>query len=170
MTINFFSKSDAYSEFSNFALYPIDVEGVPWPTVEHFYQAQKFTEAALQDKIRPAKKPVIAKKLAQKYRYKARADWDAIKDAVMDCAVRRKFALYSSLRELLLSTGDEEIAESAPNDYYWGVGADGSRQNRLGLLLMRTRSELRSLKRRSGESRNPVNTVAGRCLRPQWFT
>jgi N-glycosidase YbiA len=61
----------------------------------------------------------------------------------MDRAVRRKFELHASLRDLLLSTGDEEIVEDAPNDYYWGAGRDGSGQNKLGMLLMRIRAELR---------------------------
>jgi ribA/ribD-fused uncharacterized protein len=59
-------------------------------------------------------------------------------------AVRRKFELHPELRELLLATGEEDIAESAPADYYWGVGRDGTGQNRLGKIIMQIRSELRS--------------------------
>jgi ribA/ribD-fused uncharacterized protein len=56
--------------------------------------------------------------------------------------VRRKLELYPELRALLLATGAEDLAEAAPTDYYWGIGRDGSGQNRLGLLLMRLRAEL----------------------------
>ena len=143
MTINFFSKSETHREFSNFAPFPIDLDGESWPSAEHYYQAQKFTDPALQEKIRTAKKPVIAKKLAQKYGSRARADWADAKDSVMERVVRAKFEQHASLHELLLSTSDEDLAEAAPNDYYWGVGADGTGQNRLGLLLMRIRPELR---------------------------
>jgi len=139
VTINFFSKSEAYREFSNFAPFPIELDGQSWPSAEHYYQAQKFTDVALQEKIRTAKKPVIAKKLAQTHRNRTRADWAEAKDEVMERAVEQ----HAGLRELLLSTGDEVLAEAAPNDYYWGVGADGTGQNRLGLLLVRIRSELR---------------------------
>lgn len=142
MTINFFSKSETYREVSNFAPFPIELDGQSWPSTEHYYQAQKFTDPELQERIRTANKPVIAKKLAQKHRNKARADWAEAKDAAMERAVRCKFE-HPSLRELLLPTGDEDLAEAAPRDYYWGVGADGTGQNRLGLLLMRIRSELR---------------------------
>ena len=143
MTISFFSKSETYCEFSNFAPFPIELDGQSWPSSEHYYQAQKFTDLALQEKIRAVKKPVIAKKLAQTHRNEARADWAEAKDTVMERAVRRKFEQHQSLRELLKSTGDEVLAEAAPHDYYWGVGADNTGQNRLGLLLMRIRSELR---------------------------
>ena len=61
----------------------------------------------------------------------------------MERAVRRKFDLHAELRELLLATGDEALEEAAPTDFYWGVGRDGTGQNKLGRLLMRIRSELR---------------------------
>ena len=64
----------------------------------------------------------------------------------MERAVRRKFEhLHDELRELLLGTGEEELAEAAPTDFYWGVGRDGTGQNRLGHLLMRIRAKLREL-------------------------
>ena len=44
----------------------------------------------------------------------------------MLAAVQCKFETHEALRALLLATGDEEIVENAPRDYYWGGGADGS--------------------------------------------
>ena len=107
------------------------------------YQAQKFADPELQKTIRQAEKPPIAKSLADKNKASIRADWESVKDEVMERAVRRKFELHAELRQLLLSTGDEELQEAAPTDYYWGVGRDGNGQNKLGLILMRIRAELR---------------------------
>ena len=143
MTIRFFSKSDTYRDFSNFAAYPIEIDATIWPTTEHYYQAHKFQDAELQERIRQAEKPVIAKNLARKCKARSRPDWDQVKDAVMELALRAKFTQHADLRALLLTTGDEDLAETAPNDYYWGVGAEGSGQNKLGLLLMRIRADLR---------------------------
>ena len=143
MTIRFFSKSETHREFSNFATFVIDLDGKRWPLVEHYYQAQKFADSKLQQKFRKAEKPVIAKRLADKYQAAARPDWTDMKDAVMERAMRCKFAQHEDLRRLLLSTGDDELAEAAPNDYYWGIGQDGTGQNKLGHLLMRIRAELR---------------------------
>jgi ribA/ribD-fused uncharacterized protein len=99
----------------------------------------------VQAKIRQAAKPIIAKSLADKYRDDIRPDWDAVKDDVMDRAVRRKFELHAPLRALLLATGDEDIAEDGPNhDAYWGVGRDGAGQNKLGRIIERIRAELRA--------------------------
>ncbi len=144
MVIPFHSKSDTHREFSNFAPFGIDLDGKRWPTVEHYYQAQKFTDAKLQQSIRAAPKPIIAKSLADGHKANIRADWDAVKDDVMDRAVRRKFELHAELRDLLLATGDEAIVEAAPNDYYWGVGREGTGQNKLGRILERIRAELRA--------------------------
>jgi ribA/ribD-fused uncharacterized protein len=144
MTIRFFSQSDTHREFSNFAPFGIDLDGKRWPTTEHYYQAQKFTDPKLQKDIRQALKPAIAKNIADKNKAAIRPDWDAVKDEVMYRAVRRKFELHAELRELLLASGDEEIVESAPTDYYWGVGREGTGQNRLGKIIERIRAELRA--------------------------
>jgi ribA/ribD-fused uncharacterized protein len=144
MVIRFFSQSETHREFSNFAPFPIDLDDLRWATTEHYYQAQKFTDAELKTKIRKAEKPIIAKKLADKHRDRIRPDWDAIKDEVMYRAVRRKFELHAPLRDLLLATGDEPIVESAPTDYYWGEGRDGTGQNKLGRIIERIRADLRS--------------------------
>jgi ribA/ribD-fused uncharacterized protein len=144
MAICFYSKSETYREFSNFAPFGIDLDGSWWPTVENYYQAQKFDEPELRTAIRKAAKPPIAKSLADKNRSKIRPDWETIKDEVMYRAVRRKFELHPELKSMLLATGDEELIESAPTDTYWGVGRDGSGQNKLGKIIARIRGELRA--------------------------
>jgi len=143
MTIRFFSKSDTHREFSNFAPFPIDLDGERWPTTEHYYQAQKFTDPDLRQSIRQAEQPIIAKTLADANKAAIRPDWDAIKDEVMYRAVRRKFELHPALKAMLLATGTEEIAEANPADSYWGIGRDGTGLNKLGKIMARIREELR---------------------------
>ena len=151
MTICFFSHSPTHREFSNFAPFWIDLDDARWPTIEHYYQAQKFADPKLRQAIRKAAKPAIAKNLADKNKAAIRRDWDAVKDAVMYRAVRRKFELHDELRELLLATGEEDISETAPTDYYWGVGREGTGQNRLGKIIERIRAEFRTSEWRIGE-------------------
>ena len=57
-------------------------------------------------------------------------------------ALCRKFQMHPELLQLLLSTGDLEIVENAPHDYFWGIGRTGQGQNHLGKLLMRIREEM----------------------------
>jgi ribA/ribD-fused uncharacterized protein len=143
MAIRFSSQSETHREFSNFAPFGVDLDGAWWPTVENYYQAQKFADPELRKKIRKAEKPIIAKNLADKNKAAMRADWDAVKDEVMYRAVRCKFASHPELKAMLLATDDEEIIEAVPTDTYWGVGRDGTGQNKLGKIIARIRDELR---------------------------
>lgn len=144
MTIYFYSQTDPFGEFSNFAPFGVAMDGVWWPTVEHYFQAQKFEDAAWRDRIRKASTPKDAKALGRTRDIAVRTDWDSVRDAVMLEAVRKKFSTHKALAELLLSTDEEALAEAAPGDYYWGIGADGSGENRLGLILEQVRAEFRA--------------------------
>lgn len=139
----FYTRSGPGFELSNFAPYGLEVDGKYWPTVEHFFQAQKFLDDGYQERIRRALSPKDARALGQSRRMPIRPDWDEVRDAVMLRALRLKFA-RPALRQLLLETGDRPLVEASPFDYYWGAGQDGSGLNRLGELLQSVRAELRS--------------------------
>ncbi len=40
-----------------------------------------------------------------------RKDWESVKDSIMYQAVLKKFQTHDSLKEILLSTGDQDIIE-----------------------------------------------------------
>jgi len=61
-----------------------------------------------------------------------RQDWEKVKDNIMWEAVLCKFKTHTDIRNILLSTGNAEIVENSPIDFYWGCGADGSGKNMLG--------------------------------------
>jgi ribA/ribD-fused uncharacterized protein len=143
MTIYFYSKSEHYGEFSNFSPHGFELDGKYWPTVEHYFQAQKFPGTEHAEKIRLAKTPADAKRKGRSRAHPLRVDWEVEKDDLMRRAVRRKFETHPDLRELLLSTGEEELVENAPGDYYWGCGKTGTGRNMLGQILMEVRTALR---------------------------
>ena len=143
-TVYFYSQVDAYAEFSNFAPFGVAVDGVWWPTVEHYFQAQKFHDPDYREKIRRANRPKDAKALGMTRQLPLRPDWDDVKDGTMLGAVRTKFCTHAKLAQLLLSTGDRMIVENAPMDAYWGCGPDGKGLNKLGKILMSVREELRT--------------------------
>ena len=74
-----------------------------------------------------------------------RPDWEIVKDEIMHQGVLAKFATHADIRQILLATDDEMIYETAPHDYYWGTGTDGSGINRLGEILMAVRTVLRNI-------------------------
>ncbi|GBO54731.1 hypothetical protein APA_2782 [Pseudanabaena sp. lw0831] len=144
MTIYFYTTTQAYSEFSNFAPFGIELDNQWWRTTEHYFQAQKFLDKAYQDKIRHAPDPKTAANLGRSRAVTIREDWEEIKDDVMRKAVLQKFQTHPKLRELLISTGNEDIVENAPGDYYWGCGADGSGKNMLGKILQEVRTQIQT--------------------------
>jgi ribA/ribD-fused uncharacterized protein len=144
MTIYFYTThEEPYGCFSNFSRHGIEVDGVWWPTTEHYFQAQKFAGTPYVAQIQKAFTPKHAAEMGRNRKLPLRPDWEQVKDTVMFEAVLRKFETHKELRILLLSTGEEEIVESAPGDYYWGCGADGSGLNKLGKILMEARNVLR---------------------------
>jgi ribA/ribD-fused uncharacterized protein len=143
--IYFYSKTTAYYELSNFSPHGFPLDGAYWPTVEHYFQAQKFpAQPAYQEKIRRARSPKDAKVLGRSRKVPLRSDWEEVKDEVMRRALRAKFLAHPELAALLLKTGARALIENAPSDYYWGCGQTGTGKNRLGGLLMELRAALKA--------------------------
>ncbi len=140
--LQFYRVSDDYGCFSNFAVYPIRLDGKLWPTSEHYFQAQKFLAARHREQIRKANSPMIAARLGRDRKKPLRPDWESVKVEVMRQAIRAKFTQHDELRTILLATGDAKIVEHTENDAYWGDGGDGSGRNVLGRILMEVRAEL----------------------------
>jgi N-glycosidase YbiA len=141
--VRYFAPEQGYYEFCNFSPHGFELDGASWPTVEHYFQAQKFPGSAYQDTIRAAPTPAAAKALGQSRQHPLRPDWDRIKEEVMLRALRAKFAA-PSLRARLLATGRRELVEDAEDDAYWARSRAGVGRNRAGELLMRVRAELQA--------------------------
>jgi len=141
-TINFYSTTSTYGAFSNFARYPIRLDNKLWPTSEHYYQAQKFTDPAYQERIRKAITPKLAATYGRNPDVQLREDWEQVKNDVMLKVLLAKFTQHETLRLLLISTGDSILCEHTTNDNYWGDGGNGSGANMLGKLLMQVRDIL----------------------------
>ena len=143
MPIYFYSTHGTHGCFSNFSAHGFELDGAYWPTSEHYFQAQKFVGTEHVELIRAAKTPKQAANMGRERTRPLRADWESVKDDVMRRAVLRKFETHADIRTILLATGDEEIVENAPRDYYWGIGANGSGKNMLGKILVEVRTLLR---------------------------
>ena len=117
--VYFYTKNDPYFEFSNFAPFGFEIEGVYWPTVEHYLQAAKFHDESYRERIRRSDTPKEARALGQTRDVPIRDEWASIRVETMLKALRFKFR-RPELRELLLSTGDRELIESSPFDHFLG--------------------------------------------------
>lgn len=143
MIIYFYNTLGTYGCFSNFSRHGFELDDLYWLTSEHYFQAHKFPNTPHLEQIRLAKTPKEAARMGRERTRPLRSDWEQVKDDVMRQAVLRKFQTHDDIRAILLSTGDQELVENAPGDYYWGCGADGSGKNMLGQILMEVRDNLR---------------------------
>jgi ribA/ribD-fused uncharacterized protein len=128
-----------YAFLSNFYPSPMEIDGIIYPTNEHFFQAMKVLTPKERKVIAAAETPGLAKRLGRQVNL--RWDWESVKDEVMLIGLRYKFS-DPELAEKLLDTGDEELIEGNWwGDTYWGV-CNGVGKNKLGKLLMQVREEL----------------------------
>jgi N-glycosidase YbiA len=134
-----------FGALSNFAHIPVCIQGVTWPSVEHYFQAEKFTDASSRDRIRVAASPQDAKAMAWSDAFKGRviANWDERRLHAMRRALTAKFDQSEVARNALLSTWPLPIVELSDQDLFWGKNRSGVGLNWLGKLLCEVRSKLR---------------------------
>lgn len=135
---------------------PFTVDGVSYPTAEHWMMTAKarlFGDDAMADRIPAVATPAEAKKLGRLVRGFDDTTWDAHRfDLVVDGNVA-KFSSTPALRDYLLGTRSRVLVEASPRDRIWGIGlsashvdaADPARwrgRNLLGFALMEARARL----------------------------
>ena len=146
-----------FKEFSTGFEAPTQIDGMTFPTVEHYLQwskAKQFGDADAQSKILKTKSPKSVKTYGDKVAGFKEEEWAEKRDAIMATALKAKFMQHAELRTKLLSTGDKPIGEANARDKYWSIGTGAATgiakrpskwpgKNRLGQLLMDLRKELK---------------------------
>jgi len=128
-----------YRWLSNFWPCTILLDGEPYSTVEHAYQAAKTTDKKKRLLIKNTNSPGNAKKLGR--HFLLRRNWDDLKVDLMRELLIQKFS-DPHLKSLLLSTKNQKIVEGNNwGDIFWGISR-GKGLNVLGKLLMEVRSTL----------------------------
>lgn len=161
MAIKFSKTNIKYKCFSNFFNSNVTFDGLTYKNNEAAWQAQKTLDIKQREaftKLSPsdAKKAGRGKLALHDENgnnlgcIQLRADWEDIKYQLMVDVCLAKFNQNTELKEILLSTGDEEIIENTTgwHDNIWGncecdkcIGKTG--QNLLGKALMKVRETLR---------------------------
>ena len=137
---------------SNFWPCEVDLDGFKYPSVEHAYQAAKTLDNEERQQIWEAEKAGQAKRLGRGVTL--RPDWEEIKISTMEDLVRQKFG-DPTLRKLLAETGEALLIEGNNwHDNFWGscrcsrCSTSDKERNRLGLILMVVREEIKPLEER----------------------
>lgn len=136
-------KIKEYQEFDNRFPAKFTLDGVEWPSVEHYYQAMKFPEfPELQEQIRMLPKVTEAMKLGKTKdpSKPIRADWKEKREGIVRRAIFAKFDQNPALKKLLLDTYPRPLIFADANDSFWGYGRTKLGQNKLGQTLMEYRS------------------------------
>jgi ribA/ribD-fused uncharacterized protein len=120
-------------------------------TNEHRFQAAKAVDYGQRLWVLNSRTPQQAKLRGNRVRL--REDWEDVKEDVMLDLLRTKFAPGSKLALRLISTRGLVLEEGNTwGDTYWGVDLhSGEGKNRLGVLLMQVRGELRKLETAKAE-------------------
>jgi len=145
--IRFYRASDQmYGCFSNLYRRPVAFEDAVFDTAEHAYQAGKARKPQVRDWVLSAPSPALVAMAAHGlYWWDIRSDWSKIKFDRMRQVLRAKFTQHDDLREVLLSTGELRLVESAtvdsPVNRLWGE-VNGQGKNMLGQMLMELRAQL----------------------------
>lgn len=142
MVIYFHSKNPSTAWLSNLAAYGFVLAGIKWRSVEHYYQAAKYEDAALIRRVRDATTGEAARKVGQDRSLVPRENWQEIKMEVMKQALEAKFSQNRKLRDLLLATSNEELVHESKTDRFWGRDRVGVGENRLGEMLMMIRAQM----------------------------
>lgn len=145
--IRFYRASEKpYGAFSNLYRRNIKFEEEIFATSEHAYQAGKARKPEVRKWLMDAPSPALLAMAAHGlYYWDVAPGWSSTKFDRMRDVLRAKFTQHEDLRELLLSTGDAKLIESATVDNevnrLWGE-VNGVGRNMLGVLLMEIRAEL----------------------------
>ncbi|GFR49391.1 hypothetical protein Agub_g11443 [Astrephomene gubernaculifera] len=104
-----------------------------WPSVEHYYQAHKFSgghqpdAAAVMEAIAAAPSPEEAARIGRRTERTRpellRRDWAAAKVTFMHAALRAKFETHPGPRAMLLATAGSAAAAAAPSSGTSGTAA-----------------------------------------------
>ena len=148
-----------YACFHNYFMCKVIFDEQDFRNSEAAYQAQKYAKQKSRNIYRTMA-PSTAHLRGQKIK-PLRPKWDEVKDELMHKVVFEKFYQNEKIRDILLSTGDEEIInENDYHDNYWGVctcekcreeNIEG--QNKLGKILMQVREEIPKRLQRDEEKR-----------------
>jgi ribA/ribD-fused uncharacterized protein len=136
--------------------HPFTVDGISYPTAEHWMMAHKarlFGDKQAVARIVAARHPWQAKDLGRRVAGFDQETWAGSRFEIVVAGNIAKFSQHPGLAAYLIGTGSRVLVEASPPDRIWGIGlaADDERAsqparwrglNLLGFALMETRARL----------------------------
>jgi ribA/ribD-fused uncharacterized protein len=137
--------AEQYKCFASFSHHSFTLDGKEWGSVNHYFQANKFEDEEMIERIRAAPTSFQASHVGKNRSYPIKKNWDDMREDVMLKATLAKFQQNSDVKDVLLGTGDKHILCVNHEDGFWGdgVGCNGRHLNKMGSVLERVRATLR---------------------------
>lgn len=136
--------------FSPYTAHAIEIDGVVFPTIEHVYQCQRYTDKKIIEEIRSAHSPVKAWEISSKYKHLQIPEFksEEYKLKVMKKLMRLKAQQHEEIRKALADSSDLQIVKHIttypPGDGFWDDGEDGKGLNYTGRMWMEIREEIKN--------------------------
>ncbi len=114
-----------HSCFSNWFPAKFTVDGVEYPTTEHFMMAEKarlFGDSAICDKIVSAEHPGAAKSLGRRVANFDEATWVEKRFEIVVRGNEAKYSQNEPMKDFLVTSGSKVLVEASPTDRIWGIG------------------------------------------------
>lgn len=143
MSVDFYKEFGELGFLANYSNHGFVVDGVFYPTVEHYYQASKFSNPKIREKILKARTPKEASIIGRNPDNKRIPHFKEIKNQKMEEGIYYKFSQNKDIRSKLLETRHDVIREMSVKESYWGVGPNLDGENVVGKILMRVRERIR---------------------------
>jgi len=146
-----------YGWMGNMAPRPVEHDGKRWEHTEGLFQALRFDDEEIREKIRAEKNPMMAKEISKEHASKMVVKPSSEQDVEnMKLVVQLKLDFHQELRDALKLTGDKWIVEDTTNriggrHQFWGAAKDEQTgywrgDNVLGEIWMEARKRLQQEK------------------------
>lgn len=156
--IGFHNPDEVNGYLSNWYLANFIVDGIEYSSMEQYMMHQKavmFNDNNIAEQIMNTTNVGKIKALGRSILNYNDTMWNGVRQVIVYKGLLEKFRQNSKLREQLLSTGNDILAECAVQDIIWGIGlsmSDTKRyeleswkgQNLLGFSLMLVRENLKN--------------------------
>jgi len=144
-SIDFYKEFGDLGYLANYSSYGFYDDGVFYKTVEHYYQANKFDNEEIRNKIINAETPKEASNIGRDRNNIRKDNFYLIKNSVMFKGLFLKFIQNKDIMYKLIETRDKNIREMTVKEYYWGVGDNKQGENNIGKILCNVRNVLKDI-------------------------
>ena len=154
--ICFHNPDEENAWFSNWYLSDFEFDGMKFSSLEQYMmykKAEVFGDAEISKEILNTDDVGKIKALGREVKNYNDTIWNGLRQVVVFEGLYAKFSQNDELKEKLLATGEDFLAEAAVNDTIWGIGLSMTDENRfhmdkwkgqnlLGFSLMEVRNRL----------------------------